>query len=52
MEVNAANGLIGKGTKLAEVEAIRVKANLESDAKWKAYKAGIIDQSASKTAKK
>jgi protein-disulfide isomerase len=51
MEVNAANGLIGKGTKLADVEAIRAKANLESDAKWKAYKAGIIDQSGNKTAK-
>jgi protein-disulfide isomerase len=48
MEVNAANGLIGKGTKLADVEGLRARANLESDAKWKAYKAGIIDTTAKK----
>ena len=48
MEINAANGLIGKGTKLADVEAIRAKGNLGDDTKWKAYKAGIIDKSPKK----
>jgi len=48
MELNAVNGLIGKGTKLADVEAVRAKANLGDDAKFKAYKAGIIDKAAAK----
>jgi len=48
MELTAANGLIAKGTKLADVEAVRAKVNLEDDAKFKAYKAGIIDKAAKK----
>ena len=48
MEVSAANALVGKGTKLADVEAARAKSNLEDDAKWKAYKAGVIDKSPKK----
>jgi protein-disulfide isomerase len=47
-ELGAANALIGKGTKLADVEAARAKANLEDAAKFKVYKAGIIDKSPKK----
>jgi protein-disulfide isomerase len=47
-EIGVVNGLLAKGTKLADVEAVRAKANLEDDAKFKAYKAGIIDKSPKK----
>jgi protein-disulfide isomerase len=47
-EIGVVNGLLGKGTKLADVEAVRAKANLADDAKFKAYKAGIIDKSPKK----
>jgi protein-disulfide isomerase len=47
-EIGVVNGLVAKGTKLADAEAIRAKANLGDDAKFTAYKAGIIDKSPKK----
>ncbi len=55
-ELTAANALVAKGTKPADVAAARARANLTNDTTFNAYKAGILDPLAktatSTTAKK
>ncbi len=42
-ERSTVNALLAKGTKLADVHALRARENLKDDAAFKAYKAAIID---------
>ena len=47
-ELNAVDALLKTGTRLAQVHALRAKANAKDDAAFAAYKAGVLDAPAGK----